>query len=317
MNALVIGAGVSGLSCAERLGAAGHRVRVVAREGSLETVSATAAAIWFPFEAGDDPRIEGWARATYEELRRMARAGRPGVRMVSGRWLAVADTRDASVCERVPGARRLVGAELPDGFAAAFEMELPVCEMPTYLEGFDVTVERRGLGSLDEAFDLGDVDAVVHCAGLGARELAEDDEVFPIRGQVVRTARGGCERFVICDDAPGGLVYVIPRAGLGDVVLGGTVEPGVDALAPDPAETDSIVARCRDFAPELPELPEGSPRTAAVGLRPARRSSIRLEREVRADGRVVVHDYGHGGSGVTLSWGCADEVVRLLEGGLS
>ncbi len=43
-----------------------------------------------------------------------------------------------------------------------------------------------------------------------------------------------------------------------------------------------------------------------MGLRPVR-SSVRLE----AEGRVV-HCYGQGGAGVTLSWGCADEVVRLV-----
>ncbi|WP_435742097.1 DNA polymerase Y family protein, partial [Nocardioides sp. SYSU DS0663] len=43
-----------------------------------------------------------------------------------------------------------------------------------------------------------------------------------------------------------------------------------------------------------------------VGLRPAR-PSVRLERQGR-----VVHCYGHGGAGVTLSWGCAEEVVTIL-----
>ena len=36
-------------------------------------------------------------------------------------------------------------------------------------------------------------------------------------------------------------------------------------------------------------------------------SEVRVEREGH-----VVHCYGHGGAGVTLSWGCADEVVELL-----
>jgi D-amino-acid oxidase len=49
----------------------------------------------------------------------------------------------------------------------------------------------------------------------------------------------------------------------------------------------------------------------AVGLRPAR-SEVRLEATTLADGRPLVHNYGHGGSGFTLSWGCADEVARLV-----
>jgi len=50
---------------------------------------------------------------------------------------------------------------------------------------------------------------------------------------------------------------------------------------------------------------------ARVGLRPFRRSGVRLERDQLPDGRIVIHNYGHGGSGFTLSWGCAREVVDL------
>ena len=49
------------------------------------------------------------------------------------------------------------------------------------------------------------------------------------------------------------------------------------------------------------------------GLRPGR-TEVRLEME-RIKDRPLVHNYGHGGSGVTLSWGCADEVVELVNGG--
>ena len=44
------------------------------------------------------------------------------------------------------------------------------------------------------------------------------------------------------------------------------------------------------------------------------RSAIRLERERVAPDRWLIHNYGHGGAGVTLSWGCADEVARLVKG---
>jgi D-amino-acid oxidase len=40
---------------------------------------------------------------------------------------------------------------------------------------------------------------------------------------------------------------------------------------------------------------------------------VRLETGQLADGRPVVHDYGHGGAGVTLSYGCAADVVRLVD----
>ena len=48
-----------------------------------------------------------------------------------------------------------------------------------------------------------------------------------------------------------------------------------------------------------------------VGLRPFRKSGVRLERDQLSDGRTVIHNYGHGGAGFTLSWGCAEEVCGL------
>jgi D-amino-acid oxidase len=57
-----------------------------------------------------------------------------------------------------------------------------------------------------------------------------------------------------------------------------------------------------------------------VGLRPSR-PQVRLEAESAGTGgggpghgtaRLVVHNYGHGGAGVTLSWGCAREAARLI-----
>ena len=49
-----------------------------------------------------------------------------------------------------------------------------------------------------------------------------------------------------------------------------------------------------------------------VGLRPVAAAVSLAASEVA--GRRVVTNHGHGGAGVTLSWGCAAEVVRLVAG---
>lgn len=46
------------------------------------------------------------------------------------------------------------------------------------------------------------------------------------------------------------------------------------------------------------------------GIRPHRRGRVRVERE-DVFGKVVVHNYGHGGAGVTLSWGTAAAAADL------
>jgi D-amino-acid oxidase len=99
------------------------------------------------------------------------------------------------------------------------------------------------------------------------------------------------------------------------VVLGGTEIPGDGSLDPRPATAQRILADCAAVDPRL-----GTARILEhlVGLRPAR-PRVRLEAETGdghgtgdSAGRLVIHNYGHGGGGVTLSWGCAREAARLV-----
>jgi D-amino-acid oxidase len=91
-------------------------------------------------------------------------------------------------------------------------------------------------------------------------------------------------------------------------VLGGTAQRGDTRTSPDDADTAVILASLQRH---LPALRGARVRAVRVGLRPWRRT-VRLELERLPGGRRLVHDYGHGGSGYTLSWGCAAEVARLL-----
>ena len=156
----------------------------------------------------------------------------------------------------------------------------------------NANVRFEKLEEVDPKFDL-----VINCAGIGARELVRDPDLEPHRGQVAIVPKiDGLSCAIVCDDAP--LMYAIPRTN--DCVFGGTNEVS-DNLAADPATTDRIVAECSRV------LNIERPRVIAerVGLRPFRRSGVRLERDRLRDGRTVIHNYGHGGAGFTLSWGCA------------
>ncbi|MGO8956099.1 MAG: FAD-dependent oxidoreductase, partial [Streptosporangiaceae bacterium] len=118
------------------------------------------------------------------------------------------------------------------------------------------------------------------------------------------------EFFVGTGPAPDDLVYLFPH---GDtVVLGGTAEAGNWNREPDAATAEQILAACIAVRPQLRAATVLRHR---VGLRPVR-SSVRLEAE-RADGVTIVHNYGHGGAGVTLSWGCAQDASQLALAALS
>jgi D-amino-acid oxidase len=180
--------------------------------------------------------------------------------------------------------------------------------MPIYLEylldrfsAAGGSVQRRTLSSLEEV----DARVVVNCVGLGARDLVDDASMEPIRGQIVRMRNPGLKRFVLDEENPEGVAYIVPRSG--DCILGGTAEEGEWDLEPDPETAAGILRRCTRLEPRLRgvEVLEHK-----VGLRPGR-PEIRLERE---DGVIPrIHNYGHGGSGITLSWGCAEETLRLVQ----
>ena len=72
-------------------------------------------------------------------------------------------------------------------------------------------------------------------------------------------------------------------------------------------DEEEILEKCRSLWPELDKTKIVG---RAVGLRPSRRE-VRLEIE-HFNGKKIIHNYGHGGAGVTLSWGCADEVLSKL-----
>jgi D-amino-acid oxidase len=132
--------------------------------------------------------------------------------------------------------------------------------------------------------------------------MAGDQTMHPVRGQVVYVEQVGLDRWWLDGSGP---TYVIPRSK--DIVVGGTDDEGEWDRNPDPATAQHILERARRLVPEI-----SGARVLGhkVGLRPAR-SEVRLELEQRGSSRTV-HCYGHGGAGVTLSWGCADEVAALV-----
>lgn len=313
---VVVGAGAIGLAAAIRLRERGHDVEVWSKDEPADTVSAVAAAIWYPFLAEPCERVLGWAAATFRQLAAFAADPHSGVRMTEVVEVVAADTGPPWWAGAVGAIEQLAGADVPTPHGAAIRLQVPVCDTRVHfpwlrqrLQALGGRLVRRHVQSLDEAFAAAPV--VVHCSGLGAASLCGDRAVHPVRGQVVCVRRpAGLQLPALIDDTGAQPFYVIPR---GDqVVLGGTAQTNDSNLAVDARDTQSILA---GIAARVPALRSAAIEVVKVGLRPCR-SQVRLEREQRADGRVLVHDYGHGGSGYTLSWGCADEVAALVASSL-
>jgi D-amino-acid oxidase len=298
---IVVGGGVAGLTTAVVLAESGRRVRVWAREPAGRTTSAVAGGLWWPYRIEPEPLVGAWALeslAVYEEL-----ADRPqetGVRLVDGVHRGTRLDELGAWAGRVAGLRGVA-----DGLAA----RLPVIDMPVHLAWLRERLAKAGgVVEAHEVTDLAAVPApvVVNCTGLGARSLVPDPAVHPVRGQLVVVENPGITTwFTSVGHCSGASTYFIPQPG--GLLLGGTAEEDDWSLEPDPATAAAIVARCAALHPEIADARVLAHR---VGLRPARHA-VRLERQPLPDGRALVHNYGHGGAGVTVAWGCAREAAGL------
>lgn len=309
----IIGAGVSGLTSGIMLAESGRRATIFAAEHGKGIASAAAAAIWYPYDAEPLHRVIPWALETFALLKDLSGADpASGVSMIELRTF----TRESKAV--VPewaarlGGRQLSADELstgvaPDVFRDGFAVIVPLTDTTIYLGylrqrfaaagGSIQTCRLTALEEVSEEFDL-----VINCTGIGARELVSDDRLEPHRGQVVLVPPRKMNFAVVCDDPP--LMYAVPRSS--DCLFGGTNAVSERREA-DPGETAAILRECV----RVLGIPEPAVIREAVGLRPFRKTGIRVEKARLRDGRSVVHNYGHGGSGFTLSWGCAREVLEL------
>lgn len=298
---IVVGCGVAGLTTAVVLAESGRRVKVWAREPAGRTTSAVAGGLWWPYRIEPEPLVGAWALASlavYEEL--ATRPQETGVRLVDGMHQGTRLDGLGEWAGRVPGLRAVAG-----GVAA----RLPVIDMPAHLAWLRERLVKAG-GAVEEreVTDLAAVPAgvVVNCTGLGARALVPDPGVRPVRGQLAVVVNPGITTwFTSVDHSSAASTYFIPQPG--GLLLGGTAEEGDWSLEPDPDTAAAIVARCAAIRPEIAGARVLGHR---VGLRPGR-AAVRLERRPLPDGRVLVHNYGHGGAGITVAWGCAREAAGL------
>lgn len=303
MRITVAGAGVSGLTCAVVLQRAGHEVNVVAERPGLEATSGAAGAIWLPVRIAAGGREFGWAMRSYRVLREIAeRHVDAGVDVLTA-FEVETDEGRPWWGDAVDGLHQIDVTNVYPVAHTAWAFEAPRVEPALYIPWLESQLQHpvdfRRIHSLDAL----EGDAVINCTGLGARSLCHDASLTGVFGQTVIVAPGTLPMATFIGDErdQSAIFYSIPRRN--EVVLGGCREACDDdePRPPDPALREAILARARGAGYE-----PGAIIRERCGLRPVR-PRVCLEREGR-----VVHNYGHGGAGYTLSWGCAEEVAALV-----
>jgi len=308
---VVIGAGVIGLTAAVCLAEAGRDVLVRTADPPHLTTSAVAGAMCGLTIAGPDDPATRWGQVATKEFLALAEKPGTGVHMMRGRL--VSNTGDAQPpwAAAVPGFTACTTDELA-GYRGGFWAELPFADMPRYIDHLLARLQTAGgqvvprpVADLPEAATLAPV--VVNCSGVWAHNLVPDPQVRPVKGQHVLVENPGLETFFYEGGAASSWVGFFPHRER--VVLGGVAIEDDWDLTPDQRISEQILARCIHVEPRLADARVlGS----QVGLRP-NRPSVRLEEESLGPARCI-HNYGHGSVGVSLSWGCARDVVAMIVG---
>ncbi|MCB0061769.1 MAG: FAD-dependent oxidoreductase [Caldilineaceae bacterium] len=306
----VIGSGVVGLTSAYRLLEASYGVTIFAHAFPPATTSDVAAAYWSPSALGDDARAREWAWDSLAMFQQLTAVPGSGINILDFDKLYDEPVAMPEV-QYLDGVQEIAPERFP-GTWYGYHTTVPRIDVPIYMpwlmgrvEAMGATIQPYIVQSFHEIprnFNL-----IVNATGLGARLLAHDN-VYPVRGQVISVRKPAeFPDLILSVDAGAETTYIISRSQ--DCLLGGTYQYYNGDTEVDPATGNAILARCARFYPTLADTEIFQHK---VGLRPGR-DTVRLESEQLSSGQLVIHNYGHGSIGHTLSWGCAADLLRRVQ----
>ena len=328
----VVGAGVVGCSVAVNLQEKfGDKVNVtvISECFSPNTTSDKAGAIILPFDVRSEGKIDAvnsenikrWTRETfryYDSLYFSEETGDVDLQLVHGYYSEEnfrEGERDPWWAELTPGFRHVQSEEkikmrIPSKFQVVYSFNTYIINGRNFVPWLMKKIERNGghfvQKKVKDISELSSYDIVVNCTGMGSVELVGDTSIYPVRGDAVIIKAPWIKQFYFLIGKEN-YTYIFPRSS--NILLGGTGEKNNWSDVPKKEASDAILKRCSDV---VPSISCAQILDTWAGLRPVR-EIIRLEKEEETSGKpVVIHCYGHGGQGLTLAWGCANDVVKIV-----
>jgi D-amino-acid oxidase len=307
----IVGAGVIGLTSGIRLLEQSYDVTIFARDIDANITSRAAPAIWLPYKAAPEELILQWSKRSLEIYHELdASAGIEEMELTE----YYHEDHDKPLWTKIlKDYRILSAAELLPGYAKGFTTRTYQIDTSIYVDHLLGQFKKNGGNVFQKTFQqLQEVDMqfsiIINCSGVWASQLVPDRTSFPIRGQYVLVEKPrGLNKITFATNDDNGYTLIVPRQH--DCYLGGTTlyHDWDTTIRP---ETSAVILRnAEQIEPRLAGM---KVLKAGVGLRPGR-NAVRLEALQLLDGRKVIHNYGHGGSGFTVGWGAAEDVVKLVE----
>lgn len=306
----IVGAGVSGLSCAWLLSKNGYDINIFAKAFSPDITSNRAAAFWFPYHIRNDKRGIDWCSVSYDyykqfsedtttgiSIKKLIKVLRKGVEDEEPVWI---DFMPENTC------RLMDASELDNDIGLGYEIKVPLIETQIFLPWLSNELIKKGVlfyqKEIESLHELtSNYAAVINCTGLGAQKICNDRNIIPVRGQVALLEPLEDFDIYLDNEMP---LYIVPRKDA--MIIGGTYEENVYIKETEP---DTIKKLLENAYSVFPELKRNRVIGDWAGLRPFR-NEVRVEQEIATN---IIHNYGHGGSGFTLAFGCAKEVCTLTE----
>ncbi|HEY2726865.1 MAG TPA: FAD-dependent oxidoreductase [Parafilimonas sp.] len=305
----IIGAGISGLSCAYLLSQKNYNITVFAKAFSPDITSNKAAAFWFPYHVRNDKRGINWCKKSYSFYEKLSADKSTGIsikQLIKVLRENVAEEEPVWIEFMPKGVCNIISKEnLGPGIARAYDVQVPLIETQIFLPYLQNLLQQKNVvfkkQIINNFNELSSFDIILNCTGLGSRKLCNDKTVIPVRGQVALLETKTGMPIYLDNEMP---LYIVPREDA--MIVGGTYEENIFKEETEPKTIERILNTAYKV---FPEFKQQKVIGNWAGLRPYR-NEVRVEREEDTN---IIHNYGHGGSGFTLAFGCAEEVVGIAD----